>query len=43
MSRIVLVEDHPRLADLICKALTASGIQVDVYGRIDGAWEALRA
>jgi DNA-binding response OmpR family regulator len=43
MSRIVLVEDHPRLADLICKALAASGIQVDVYGRIDGAWEGLRA
>jgi DNA-binding response OmpR family regulator len=43
MSRIALIEDHPRLAEVICKALAAAGIQVDVYARMDAAWHALRA
>ncbi len=42
MSRILLVEDHERLADLVCKGLAAAGIAVDVIDRIDSAWAALR-
>jgi DNA-binding response OmpR family regulator len=42
MSRILLVEDHERLAHLICKGLTASGIAVDVISRVDNAWAALQ-
>lgn len=41
MNRILLVEDHERFAGLICKALLAHGIAVDVAGRIDAAWAAL--
>jgi len=42
MSRILLIEDHERLAQLICRGLTASGVAVDVFGRIDEAWAAVR-
>jgi len=42
MSRILLVEDHDRLAQLMCKALAAAGIAVDVMDRIDTAWTAMR-
>ncbi|PMR77948.1 response regulator transcription factor [Billgrantia endophytica] len=42
MSRILLVEDHDRLARLMCKGLEAAGIAVDVAGRIDGAWAAVQ-
>jgi len=42
MSRILLIEDHERLAQLISKALAASGIAVDVIGRIDLAWNAIQ-
>ena len=42
MSRILLVEDHDRLAQLMCKGLLAAGIAVDVIDRIDAAWAAIQ-
>jgi DNA-binding response OmpR family regulator len=42
MSRILLIEDHERLAELICKGLAAAGIAVDVFPRIDEAWVAVQ-
>lgn len=42
MSRILLIEDHERLAQLIRKALVNAGIGVDVSDRINGAWAAVR-
>jgi DNA-binding response OmpR family regulator len=41
MSRILLVEDHERLAGLISKGLSAQGIAVDVVARGDAAWAAM--
>ncbi|SDN67968.1 response regulator transcription factor [Vreelandella arcis] len=42
MSRILLIEDHDRLAHLMCKGLLAAGIAVDVVDRIDSAWVAIQ-
>lgn len=42
MSRVLLVEDHERLAQLISKGLNAAGIAVDVLDRIDNAKTALQ-
>lgn len=42
MNRILLVEDHERLAQLICKGLEAVGIAADVVVRIDTAWAAVQ-
>jgi len=42
MYRIALVEDHARLAELICRAFEASGIGADVFSTMDAAWAALR-
>jgi DNA-binding response OmpR family regulator len=42
MSRILLIEDHERLAQLIRKSLVAAGIAVDVIGRIDAAWASIQ-
>jgi DNA-binding response OmpR family regulator len=42
MSRILLIEDHERLARLVCKGLMAAGIAVDVVDRVDAAWAAIR-
>lgn len=39
--RVALLEDNPRMATLICTALAASGIQTDVFERIDRAWQAI--
>lgn len=41
MNRIALIEDHDRMASLVCKALSGAGIEADVFGRIDIAWQAL--
>lgn len=41
MSRIVLVEDHPRLAELVRRGLDAAGIGVDVFDSAVLAWRAL--
>jgi len=41
MNRIALVEDHERLAALVCKALSAAGIEVDVFDRIEPARHAI--
>lgn len=41
MNRILLIEDHERLADLICKQLEAAGIAVDVFGSISTASAAI--
>lgn len=42
MSRILLVEDHERLARLVCGGLQAAGVAVDVVDCIDAAWAAIR-
>ncbi len=42
MNRILLVEDHERLARLISKGLTDAGIAVDVVDRGSAAWSALQ-
>lgn len=42
MYRIILVEDHDRLAALVCKAFNANGIAVDVFDRNDTAWHAIQ-
>ncbi len=42
MNRILLVEDHERLAGLIGQALAAAGISVDVFGGLEAAWSASR-
>ncbi|WP_296591372.1 response regulator transcription factor [Methylophaga sp.] len=42
MSRILLLEDHERLARLICQGLEPAGIVVDVFSRIDHAQLALQ-
>ena len=42
MSRILLIEDHDRLAQMMCKGLAAAGIAVDVVDRIDSAWAAVQ-
>ena len=41
MNRIALVEDHERIAGLICKALAGAGIEADTYARIDHAWQGM--
>lgn len=40
-NRVALLEDNPRMAAIICKALTAAGIQVDVFERIESARRAI--
>lgn len=42
MNRILLVEDHERLAHLVSTGLTAAGIAVDSVQRTDAAWAALQ-
>lgn len=42
MNRILLVEDHERLAELVCKQLATVGIAVDVFDRVETAWAAIR-
>lgn len=42
MSRILLIEDHERLAQLIVKGLATVGVTVDVFDRIDEAWAAVQ-
>ncbi|MFY9512690.1 MAG: response regulator, partial [Rubrivivax sp.] len=42
MHRILLVEDHERLARLVCTGLGQAGIAADVVPRIDAAWSAIR-
>lgn len=42
MNRILLVEDHERLAQLISKGLANAGIAVDAVDRVSAAWQALQ-
>ena len=42
MNRVLLVEDHERLARLVVNGLNAGGIAVDAMPRIDAAWSALQ-
>jgi DNA-binding response OmpR family regulator len=42
MNRILLVEDHARLAALIRQALDKAGVSVDAFERIEPAWTASR-
>ena len=37
MYRIALLEDHDRMADLICRAFEGAGMEVDVFDRIANA------
>lgn len=41
MSRVLLVEDHERLALLMRKGLAAAGIAVDLADSIDAGWAAI--
>jgi DNA-binding response OmpR family regulator len=41
VNRIALVEDHERIAGLVCKALSGAGIEADVFGRFEHAWQGL--
>jgi DNA-binding response OmpR family regulator len=41
-NRILLIEDHERMAALVAQALGAAGISVDIFGNIDAAWAASR-
>ena len=42
MNRVLLVEDHERLAALMCKGLSDAGIATDAVMRIDAAWAAVQ-
>lgn len=42
MNRILLVEDHERLARLIGQGLANAGIAVDTVDRASAAWQALQ-
>jgi DNA-binding response OmpR family regulator len=42
MSRVLLVEDHDRLAQLMRKGLAAAGIAADLVERCADAWDALK-
>ena len=42
LNRILLVEDHERMAALIVQSLGTAGISVDVLGSLDAAWAASR-
>jgi DNA-binding response OmpR family regulator len=42
MNRILLVEDHARMAALVERALDAAGISVDVLEGVEAAWAAVR-
>lgn len=42
MARVMLVEDHERLGQLVAKALLAAGIKVDVFVNLSSAEFALR-
>jgi DNA-binding response OmpR family regulator len=42
MNRILLVEDHARLAMLIREALDKAGIAADVFEELESAWSASR-
>lgn len=41
MPRVLLLEDHPRLAALIARSLQRAGIACDTVGTLDEAWAAL--
>ncbi len=42
MNRILLVEDHERLARLVHKGLAGAGIAVDMVHSVEAAWSALQ-
>lgn len=42
MSRVLLVEDHDRIAKLAATGLANAGISADIVQRIDTAWSALQ-
>jgi len=42
MNRILLLEDHERMAALIRQALDMAGVSVDVFESIEAAWSAAR-
>lgn len=40
-SRIALVEDHARLAELVKRGLATTGIAVDTFGTLESAWHGI--
>jgi DNA-binding response OmpR family regulator len=42
VSRVLLLEDHPRLAEMIRLALERVGVGCDVWASLDQAWAALQ-
>ncbi|MET0281399.1 MAG: response regulator transcription factor [Steroidobacteraceae bacterium] len=42
MNRILLIEDHARMAALVTRALDSAGISVDAFDRLEPAWTAIR-
>jgi DNA-binding response OmpR family regulator len=42
LNRILLVEDHERMAALIVQALSSAGVSVDVLSSIEAAWAGSR-
>ncbi len=42
MQRVLLLEDHPRLAALIKRAVSQAGIECDCVENLDQAWAALQ-
>jgi DNA-binding response OmpR family regulator len=43
MDRIAVVEDHPRVCELVRRALADAAIESDAFGNIESAWQAIRA
>jgi DNA-binding response OmpR family regulator len=43
MDRIAVVEDHPRLCELVRRGLADSSIESDAFGSIESAWQAIRS
>lgn len=41
-NRIALVEDHPRLANLVERGLGAAGIAVDTFATLEAAWHGVQ-
>src|ERR1700716_99262 len=41
MNRIAVIEDHERMAALICRAFANTGIEVEVYDRVATARRAI--
>src|SRR5258706_2172584 len=41
MNRVALIEDHERVANIVCKAFEGTGIEVEVFDRLSAARSAI--